>query len=87
MAARTKKKRTTTKMIKGEVWSDASWVVKNGVLKRGRGRPVKVDRLFEVVAEKLPKESLDKVEAHIQEHQMGTSGVYAAHDSMGSVRT
>jgi len=39
-----------------------------------------------VVGEKLPIEALDKVRKKMKEHDLGSEGVYVAHDSMGYAR-
>jgi len=42
--------------------------------------------LFKVVAEKLPFAALAKVRKHCREAGLPTTGVYVAHDSMGTAR-
>ena len=67
------------------VWSDANWVVVAGKLV-SRGRPRKVRHLFTCIAEKLPFESLAKVERLLKEEGLDAEGVYMAHDSIGVAR-
>ena len=42
--------------------------------------------LFKVVAEKLPYESIQTVERVMKERRLTRTGVYVAHDSMGTAR-
>lgn len=65
----------------------SAWLVLHGRLKRGRGHPGRTEHLFKVVGEKLPFESLKKVQAHVR-NTLGLKpfGVYVAHDSMGCPR-
>jgi hypothetical protein len=83
--ARPSRKAKSTKKTKESVWSDTSWKVLQGELKRGRGRPHKVKPLFRAVAEKIPFDALDKVRRHLSE-SVTANGVYVAHDSMGVAR-
>lgn len=71
------------------VWGDQRWRVARGELKRGRGRPR--PKLFLVVAEKLPFESINIVTSAMRAlaKKRGwkeVRGVYVAHDSMGYAR-
>ena len=80
-------KRVSTKTVACEVWTDKSdWSVCHGELKRGPGHPGKVQALFRVVAEKIPFEAIGKVKVHVESQSLGTTGVYIAHDSMGTPR-
>lgn len=63
-----------------------TWRIVCGELKRKRGRPSRVRSLFKVVAEKIPKESVDAVAKKLREWGIQPSGVYIAHDSMGNAR-
>jgi hypothetical protein len=82
-----KRKAPLTKVVENTVFRDnKTWVVQQGVLKRGKGNPGKTEHLFRVVGEKLPFESLPKVKADLKEKGLGTQGVYVAHDSMGCPR-
>jgi hypothetical protein len=85
MAARKNKKTATKKIHKEDVWGDASWVVCYGELKRERGNPGTTN-LFECVAEKIPFGALKAVQNEVQNKNIGTNGVYVAHDSMGCPR-
>ncbi|MHC2531789.1 hypothetical protein [Bradyrhizobium diazoefficiens] len=69
-----------------DVYQDSSWKVNSGRLSPKPGRPHKTEHLFEVVAEKLPFESLATVEKTLVDAEMNTQGVYMAHDSMGVAR-
>lgn len=79
-------KRTAIKTIKDQrIWGDRKqWTVRFGKLNPGPGRPQQ--NLFLVVGEKLPFDSLDKVNTHLRAKDVRRVGVYAAHDSMGYVR-
>ena len=85
MAARSRKSKSTKKTTK-KVWSDSSWTVLLGELKRGRGRPRKAKALFRAVAEKIPFEALEDVRKHLSASQITANGLYVAHDSMGVAR-
>jgi len=61
-------------------------MVVEGELKRGRGRPASVSRLFKAVAEKLPFGCLDDVRRKLAAAGIGGNGIYVAHDSMGTPR-
>jgi hypothetical protein len=80
-----KKAVLTKSIIKPEVGRNALWKVVRGELKRSRGRPGKVSRLFKTVAEKIPFEFLDKVKEKLGKG-IDKKGVYIAHDSMGYPR-
>lgn len=68
------------------------WIVRHGELQpieKKRGRPPKAsqtERLFKVVAEKIPFEYLSKVKADMISRGLTHQGVYVAHDSMGCPR-
>lgn len=80
-------KRPRKKVVEDKnLWSENGWVVVRGRLKPGKGRPGKIDRLFQFVADKLPFESLDNVSRWMEENATHTDGVYLAHDSMGTAR-
>lgn len=80
-------KRPARKSKVTRIWSDGKqWTVGHGRLVPGPGRPRKTTRLFKIVGEKLPIESLDDVADDVRERGFGDEGVYVAHDSMGYVR-
>lgn len=79
-------KRSSTKTEIEGVFSEGPWKVVFGELKRGRGRPAKVKSVFLAFGEKLPKESLDKVERAIIDQEISREGVYFTHDSLGCAR-
>lgn len=66
------------------VWANEHWRVWRGELRRRPGRPKK--SLFAVVAEKLPFDSLRAVERVMKQRGWTRTGVYVAHDSMGTAR-
>jgi hypothetical protein len=68
------------------VWKDATWKVWRGELVRKRGRPPSEQSLFKLVAEKLPFESLKTIETSMKALGIKRTGVYIAHDSMGTAR-
>jgi hypothetical protein len=68
------------------VYSNDQWCVNYGELKSGRGRPESVERLFLILGEKLPFESLNSISAHLKKRKIRRTGVYVAHDSMGFAR-
>jgi len=80
-------KRPCIKKIDCKVWSDnPTWSVHFGRLRRSTcGNPGSVC-LFKVVAEKIPYEALSRVRRDIREKELPETGVYIAHDSMGSPR-
>jgi len=82
-----RKKGVSTKTREKSVWSDKTWKIEFGSLKRGRGRPRATKQLFSIVAEKIPFAAIDKVES-LTESRLGQTpkGVYVAHDSMGYAR-
>lgn len=78
-----------TKRVEQQVWSgvgDSRWVVRRGRLARSAGNPGKVPNLFQIVAEKLPRDSLSAVKKDVQRKGLRAYGVYVAHDSMGYAR-
>lgn len=80
-------KAAATKKVEGEVWTDnVDWAVKHGQLKRGKGRPGNVQALFRAVGEKLPLEAINSVRKHLKQRGVGVTGIYVAHDSMGTPR-
>ena len=82
-----KRKPAARKILSGKIWTDdQKWSVHHGELKPGRGRPAGAERLFQVVAEKLPYASLDEVRKHMKSNDLSHNGVYIAHDSMGYAR-
>ena len=80
------KKKSSTKTILQTVWSESSWTVQYGELKRGSGRPGKVSRLFKHLGEKIPFDALENVRHHFMSDKTPSQGVYVAHDSMGTPR-
>jgi hypothetical protein len=85
MAANRKKKRASTKELTKKVATSGSWTVHFGQLRRTRGNPG-VNRLFVVTGEKLPFEVIKEVRADLEARELGSNGVYVAHDSMGTPR-
>lgn len=82
-----KRKTAATKSVTSTLSGEYDgWKVKNGKLKRGKGRPGLVEHLFKVVAEKLPLSSLDAVRKHLTKQKLPSNGIYVAHDSMGCPR-
>lgn len=79
-------KKPSVKTITQRVWSGGNSIVQYGQLKRGRGNPGKVSRLFKYVGEKLPFDALDDVQSHFVSDGTPSEGVYIAHDSVGSPR-
>jgi hypothetical protein len=85
MAKKTKGR--AKKVVKGMVYSDGkAWKVVYGELVPAPGRPPKVERLFKVLAEKLPFDTLKAVHDHMKKKDLPRTGVYLAHDSMGNAR-
>lgn len=87
--ASTRKTKAKREFKDSNVYSDDDWSVAQGVLSKPvrEGRPrADVEHLFRVVGEKLPYESLAKVKKHLEAADIGTQGVYIAHDSMGCPR-
>lgn len=69
------------------MWDDnTQWKVEDGELRRRPGHPGKIEPLFQVVAEKLPWDSLASVAKDLKDHGVRAEGVYLAHDSMGYAR-
>ena len=66
------------------IYHDNQWSVHFGRLKAGPGRPQKT--LFRAIGEKLPFESINKVNAYLRTKGIRRIGVYVAHDSMGYAR-
>lgn len=81
---RRRKPRFAVRPVDKNVWSDTQWRVWRGVLRRRPGRPGK--SLFKAVAEKLPYDSLRDIERSMKEQDLDRTGVYVAHDSMGTAR-
>ena len=79
-------KASSTKSVTETIWSEHGWNVVKGELKRGRGRPKKITPLFQLVAEKLPFECLEEVKKRLKSEGIEPTGVYMAHDSMGTPR-
>ena len=76
-------KRTERKAM----WSDGEWwTVHKGKLHRHKKGPNSVDSLFKLVAEKIPYDAINSVEKNLRNLDIGTDGVYIAHDSMGCPR-
>jgi hypothetical protein len=74
------------KKVYGTIPVPGDWSIVWGRLERTPGRPGKVSPLFEVIAEKLPFESLGEVSKLLKQEGVKAEGVYLAHDSMGSAR-
>ena len=74
------------KQRKDKVCDNSKWVVVFGELTRPQGRPRTVSPLFKCVGEKIPFEFLREVKDHLEEEDISSDGLYAAHDSMGVVR-
>jgi hypothetical protein len=53
------------------IWGDKDWTVRFGWLHPGRGHPKGVPRLFKVLGEKLPFDSLPKVDGHLRDSGIG----------------
>ncbi|GAA0888696.1 hypothetical protein [Rhodanobacter soli] len=83
--AKNKSPLTKTVVVKS-VYSNDSWTVCHGYLKRGKGNPGKAEHLFRVVGEKLPFASLSSVKKHLSKNDFTDQGIYIAHDSMGFAR-
>src|SRR5260370_38371170 len=78
-------KKRAVKTIKGAwIYRDDQWIVRFGKLNAGPGRPQKT--LFLAIGEKLPVESIGKVNACLRAKGIRRLGVYVAHDSMGYAR-
>jgi hypothetical protein len=78
-------KKSAIKTIKEKgIFADKQWTVHFGKLKPGPGRPQQ--NLFLVIGEKLPFESINKVNAYLRAKGIRRLGVYVAHDSMGYAR-
>ncbi len=86
MAQRRANKSPSTKSMVNQVWNEDGSCVVIGDLKRGRGRPGKISPLFSCIAEKLPYGSLDAVQTRVKKERLPATGVYIAHDSMGTAR-
>jgi len=82
---RTRKKPATKRLIQ-RVWTGDGWSVEYGELRRGKGRPPSVSRLFKFLGEKIPFDAIDDVRAHFVSDGTPAMGVYVAHDSMGAAR-
>jgi len=68
------------------VFRDKQWTVRFGWLNAGRGRAGGGKRLFRVVGEKLPIETINEVNNLLGSRFVRREGVYVAHDSMGYAR-
>lgn len=82
--AKRRKPRFSVRPRDRSVWANSLWRVWRGELRRRPGPPG--ESLFTVVAEKLPYESIQTVERAMKEHRLTRTGVYVAHDSMGTAR-
>lgn len=79
-------KRTAVKSIVAtRIWGNTQWTVRYGRVNAGRGS-TGGRRLFRVIGEKLPFESIHSVEKYMKRKGMTRAGVYLAHDSMGCTR-
>lgn len=85
-AAKKTVKRPSRKTTAETLWAEDGWVVVRGKLTPRTGRPTKVGRLFQYVAEKLPYAALGRVRKWMTENSSHLEGVYLAHDSMGTAR-
>ncbi len=83
---RAKKSSTKKPDSEEKPWSEGKWKIVFGNLARGRGNPGKVESIFDVVGEKLPKEALGYVEDLVVRRFNSREGVYFAHDSVGCAR-
>jgi hypothetical protein len=84
--SRTPKKAVAKTIRASQLYADSQWTVHYGELKVGRGRPEAIQRLFLVLGEKLPFESLKFVKRYLKSLSLLRTGVYVAHDSMGYAR-
>ncbi len=66
------------------IYRDERWNVHLGKLNPGPGHPKQT--LFLAIGEKLPIESINKVNAYMRTRKIRRIGVYVAHDSMGYAR-
>jgi hypothetical protein len=82
--ARKRKPRFRVRPRDRNVWTNSIWRVWRGELRRRPGPPS--ESLFTVVAEKLPYDSLQAVGRVMKQHGLSRTGVYVAHDSMGTAR-
>ena len=78
------KKRAVKTINEAGIYRDDLWIVRFGKLNAGPGRPQKT--LFLAIGEKLPVESIGKVNACLRAKGIRRLGVYVAHDSMGYAR-
>lgn len=79
-----RKPKFAVRPVDKDVLTDPQWRVWRGELRRRPGRPGR--SLFKVVAEKLPYDSLKDIERSMKEQDLDRTGVYVAHDSMGTPR-
>ena len=82
--AKRRKARFSVRPRDKNVWANSTWRIWRGELRRRPGPPGQ--SLFKVVAEKLPYESIRTVEKVMKERHLSRTGVYVAHDSMGTAR-
>ena len=83
---KTSSKKASTKTPYEDVFSEKQWKVVFGELKRGRGRPGTIKSVFLAFGEKLPRESLDSVEAKIIDEGLSREGVYFSRRLPGCAR-
>ena len=68
------------------VWTNKSWGVHFGELRRRAGNPGRTPNLFRCLGEMIPYEALDSVRGRLEKEAITAKGVYIAHDSMGCPR-
>jgi hypothetical protein len=85
-AAKKANKKQSRKETFYSVHQADGWNVMTGKLVPGKGRPELVERIFEVIAEKIPYAALADCKADMDHNDYSTEGVYLAHDSMGVAR-
>jgi hypothetical protein len=84
--AKSANKKTSKKVTYHSIHKADGWNVIAGKLVPGRGRPALIERIFEVVAEKIPFDALGKCKSDMSKYGYSADGVYLAHDSMGVAR-
>ena len=81
------KKRRGKKVIEGILYTDKTWSVKYGRVKRVNAGKVATGSLFKLIGEKLPFTAIGEVEKHARKVlKTVPNGVYLAMDSMGCPR-
>ena len=79
-------RRPSRKLVQQKISTHDRWTVCRGRLVPQPGRPDKIESLFKVVGEKIPKACLKDVKKDMTFLGLPTTGIYLAHDSMGAVR-